>query len=92
MRSQDMTDEEIAWAGHQLYDRHLRPHLEPVQNGRYAVISVENGDYAIADTTTEAGTVMRARYPDQVFYECRIGYDAVSLWPSSPTRDVARTS
>ena len=90
MRSQDMTADEIVRRGQEIYHQKLEPVLDPGEHGRYAVISVENGDFAIADTTTEAGSIMRSRYPDQVFYEVRVGYDIVTKWSSPQVLDVAR--
>jgi hypothetical protein len=85
-----MTGAEIMARGREIYDRNLRQELESHASGRYVVLSVENGDYAVADSTTEAGAVMRSRYPDQVFYETRVGYDAVTLWPAHFFPDAAR--
>lgn len=76
----ELSPEEFARRAQELYDRQLKPLLEPAQNGRYAVINPENGDYAVGDTTTEAGAIMRRRYPEQLFYEVRIGHRYVSQW------------
>jgi hypothetical protein len=70
--------QEFARRAQEFYERQLKPVLEPAQNGRYVVINPENGDYAVADTTTEAGAIMRRRYPEQLFYEVRVGHRYVT--------------
>jgi hypothetical protein len=89
MRSYELSDEEIVQRGAELYERSIRALMEPEQNGKFVVINVETGDYAIADTTTEAGRIMRTRYPDQVFYEARIGGEFVTAWSAPHALDVA---
>ena len=85
MRSRDMTDDEIVRRGQDIYDRKLKPMLEPAENGRYVVISVESDDYVVADTPTEAGAVMRHRHPDEVFYEARVGFPFATSWVNGVT-------
>lgn len=92
MRSPEMTAEEIVRRGVEIYDTRLKPTLEPAENGRYVCINIENGDFALADTTTEAGAEMRALYPDQVFFEARVGYPVVTYWMTPGSEYVARAS
>jgi hypothetical protein len=79
--SGDPLADEAVRKGLEIYDRKLKPLLEPRETGRYVVVNVDNEDFVVADTSTEAGTIMRARYPDQVFYTARIGYDLISTSP-----------
>jgi hypothetical protein len=74
-----LSDDEIVSRGREIYDRELRPLLEPNQNGRIVLINPRNGDYAVGDDATDVGLVMRARYPGEVFYEARVGEE---YWPS----------
>ena len=90
MQHQPMSDEEIVAAGQRIYEEQLRSKLEPQESGRYVVINPHNGDYTVADTTTEAGRIMRSRYPDEVFYEARVGYDYVSRFVTPRAADAAR--
>lgn len=46
-----------------LYDTQLKPVLEPERNGEYVVLHVDNGDYTVGRSFTEAKRAMRRRYP-----------------------------
>lgn len=90
MQQSVLSDEEIVRRGQRIYNEQLRARLEPGENGRFVVINPRNGDFALADTTTDAGRVMRARYPDEVFYEVRVGHEFVSQFVGPGARDAAR--
>ena len=91
MEHGSLSDGEVIRRGRQAYSERLKPMLEPGEIGRFVVINPRNGDYAIADTTTEAGALMRARYPQEVFYEVRIGYDHVTEWTAPALPDAVGT-
>jgi hypothetical protein len=70
------TPEEIARSGQEIYDRELRPRLEPTQKGRFVVIDVVSHDYEIDDDDLAASDRLLARNPGAVLYGVRIGYVA----------------
>lgn len=55
----------------------LRAQLEKDRWGEYITINVENGDYAVATEHMEAINIMRAKYPDELFFTIRVGYRAM---------------
>ncbi|MFQ5632891.1 MAG: hypothetical protein ACE5I1_29330 [bacterium] len=55
----------------------LREQLEKDHWGEFITINVENGDYAVAAEHEQALEIMRAKYPDILFFTIRIGYRAV---------------
>lgn len=73
LRSQDLTDDEIARLGAAIYAR-IKQRLEPEETGRFVAIAIENGDYRVADTSFEADEALRQTHPDAVFYYARIGF------------------
>jgi len=72
LRSQDLTDDEIARLGAAIYAR-IKQRLEP-EAGRFVAIAIENGDYRVADTSFEADEALRQTHPNAVFYYARIGF------------------
>jgi hypothetical protein len=80
MRSQDMTDEEIARRGQEIYDSQLRAMLEPGLNGSEIAICVEDGDYEVSDTMPDADARLRQRHPDAVFFYGRVGGEHAVYW------------
>jgi hypothetical protein len=84
MRSQDMSDEEIARRGLQIYEQRLKPTLEQTHTGEQVAISVEDGDYEVAPTGAEADARLRSRHPDAVFALLEVGKPLLD-WPWSRT-------
>ena len=39
--------EEFARRGDEIYDRDIRPHIEPGDEGKYVVIDIETGEYEV---------------------------------------------
>lgn len=64
--------------GEELYERAIRPLVEPKHNGKVLVIDVESGDYEFeGDDGWEGVAKMRARHPGHLFYFKRVGFPAV---------------
>ena len=80
MRSQDMSDEEILRLGLEIYERKLKPLLEPHRNGAQAAICVDGEDYEVADDIFQADARLRERHPDAVFLHVQVG-KPVMEWP-----------
>jgi hypothetical protein len=69
--------EEIARRGDEIYERDLRPRLEPEHLGKIVAIDVDTGDHAIAETALEASRALRTRQPDADVWLVRIGHRAL---------------
>ena len=66
--------EETARLGEEIYERDIRPHVEPDRVGEFAAIDVDSGDYALADTTRAAADILREKRPDAHIWMVRVGY------------------
>lgn len=65
--------EQIVPRGREIYEHHVRPGLEPEDEGAFVVIDVESGDYAIAVDEEEAFARVEARHQGGVFFFSRVG-------------------
>ena len=70
--------EETARLGRDIYERKIRRQVEADHHGDIVAIDVESGDWAIADSVTDARERLRAMRPHavNVLFE-RVGYQAV---------------
>ena len=41
------SNDEIVERGQELYDRQIRPHVEPQQNGKFLALDIETGAYEV---------------------------------------------
>ena len=64
---------EIGEKGREIF-RKISKELEKDYFGKFVAIEVDSGDYFIGDTSIEANTKAREKYPSKVFYLGRIGY------------------
>jgi hypothetical protein len=65
----------VATRGLEIYDRDLRPLLEPAHNGAQIAIHVEDGDYALGESMADAIQELAKRHPDAVFCLLEVGFD-----------------
>jgi len=65
---------DTARRGKAIYEE-LKAALEPEQNGRAIAIHVDTGEYAIADTPSEARRQMHERRPDGMLFSRTIGVE-----------------
>ena len=79
--------EEFARRGDAIYKAEVRPHLKPEDDGRFAAIDIETGEYEVDDEELEAGDRLRARIPDAQTWMVRIGYRAVHRFGGPNRRD-----
>lgn len=56
-----------------LYDKKLRPVLEPEHNQGYVAIEPESGDYFLGKTLSESTRAARKSYPDRLTHVMRVG-------------------
>ncbi len=68
--------QEVARRGRELYGWRIRPEVEPEHEGRFLVLDVESGEYALADEELEAFDRARAKAPEGVLYLIRVGKPA----------------
>ncbi len=76
MRNSDHTAREVVRRGQDIYERDIRPKVEPDFEGKFIVVDVVTGDYVIADSDSEAFDLAEAKHPDGVHYVARIGHRA----------------
>ncbi len=71
-----LSKEEIVERGRELYERDIAPKISEGERGRFLVVDVLTGDYAIAETDIAAANQVKARAPNAVLYYMRIGSPA----------------
>ena len=78
MTAKMMDDAERKAAGKAIYETRIRPLVEPQEKGKYLVLDIATGDYAIHPYRLGQATAdLLARRPDAVVYSVRIGYPTV---------------
>jgi hypothetical protein len=65
--------EEIARRGDEIYEREVIPHLNPSDEGKYALIDIETADYEIDGDEIAASDRLLARHPDAQVWMRQIG-------------------
>jgi hypothetical protein len=80
--------DEIVALGKAIYDRQIRPQVEPDQTGRFLIIDIETGDDEIDEDEFAASRRAHARHPDGAFFGMRVGYrSSGTLGISGPAAD-----
>jgi hypothetical protein len=69
--------EEVARRGDEIYERDIKPQVEPDHINRIVAIDIDSGDYAVADRVWEAVDLLRARRPDAIVWGVRVGHRAL---------------
>ncbi len=70
------TAQEVARRGKVLYERRICPEAEHEHEGRFLVVDVESGEYALADDELAAFDLAREKTLEGVLYLIRIGRPA----------------
>ena len=74
----DRAEKQIAM-GKEIYETRIRHLVEPQENGKYLVLDITTGDYAIhAFSLGLATEQLLAKQPDAVLHSVRIGHKAVA--------------
>lgn len=68
------TTEEIVRRGEEIYQERIRPLVEPEHHGKFLVVDVETGDYALGPDELTAADRLQERRPDAVIYLLRVGH------------------
>jgi len=65
--------DEVARRGDEIYDREVLPRLSPEDEGKFALIDVETGDYEVDRDEMEASDRLLARHPDAQIWTRQVG-------------------
>ncbi len=76
MHKSDITPEVIAMRGEELYQQEIRNEVETANKGKYLVVDIDTGDYAIADEDLVATDRLLSKRPNATVYGLRIGFPA----------------
>jgi len=68
--------EEFARRGQDIYEREIRPRLQPADQGKFAAIDIESGEYEIDQDDFIATERLLSRVPDAQMWLERIGEPA----------------
>ena len=78
--------EEHARRGDDLYERHVRPHVEAGNLGKIVAIDVDTGAFEVAEDTLTAAQRLLSHHPDAQIWCVRIGHPGVHRFGRSPMR------
>ena len=70
--------EELGW---KIYDEKIKRLVEPQHKGKFLVIDVATGDYAVNSDLILAEDELESRQPEGIVYTIRIGYPVVFKIP-----------
>ena len=80
-----ITAQKVARRGRQLYEERIRSRVEPEHDGRFLVVDVDSGEYALADDELEAFARAREKTPEEgVLFLIRVGHRAAHRIGASP--------
>ena len=66
--------------GKEIYQRNIRPQLGPEHHGKFVIIDVKTGDYAINDNEAAGRSELRRSRPNAFTWTERVGFRGVGLW------------
>ena len=69
--------EEFARRGDAIYEKEVRPQLKAGDEGKFAAIDIESGEFAIDADELKAGNKLRKRIPDAQICIVRVGSRSV---------------
>jgi hypothetical protein len=67
---------EVAKLGKKFYEEHLKPILEPQENGKFVAIEPESENYFLGATAVEALKKGNASFPDKILFLAKVGFPA----------------
>lgn len=68
-----LSPDKVVLQGEEIYNRLLRPRLEPDQNGKIVAIDVDSEDYEIGTDVLDTAHRLRGRRPNAEVYLMRVG-------------------
>ncbi len=69
----DREREDIANRGDEIYESEVRPHLRPEDEGKFALIDIESGDYEVDRDEVAASDRLLARHPGARVWMVQVG-------------------
>jgi hypothetical protein len=69
--------EEFARRGDAMYEKEILPQLKPNDEGKFAAIDIESGEFALDADELKAGRKLRKRIPDAQIWIVRVGSRSV---------------
>jgi hypothetical protein len=69
--------EEFAKRGDAIYEKKVRPHLKPADEGKFVAIDIDTGSYELDRDELKAGNKLLARLPEAQIWMVRVGHRAV---------------
>jgi hypothetical protein len=66
--------EEFARRGDAIYEQDIRPQLKDEDEGKFAAIDIESGEFAIDADELKACQKLRKRIPDAQIWMVRVGF------------------
>jgi hypothetical protein len=79
--------EEFARRGDAIYEKEVRPQLKAGDEGKFAAIDIESGEFAIDADELKAGNKLRKRVADAQIWMVRVGYRFVHRIGSRALRE-----
>jgi hypothetical protein len=76
MATSAYTAEEIVRRGQEIYERQIRPKVEPNHRGKLLVINIETGEYEMDSDALTAAKRAKARFPEAALFTMRVGHPA----------------
>jgi hypothetical protein len=64
---------EFARRGDAIYEKQVRPQLKLADQGKFAAIDIETGDFAVDTDELKAGNKLLKRIPDAQIWMVRVG-------------------
>lgn len=65
--------DEIARRGDEIYEREVLPRLSPDDEGKFALVDIETGDYEVDRDEVAASDRLLARHPDAQVWVRQVG-------------------
>ena len=81
MTTPDIDFEKRRELGWEIYNEKIKHLVEPREKGKFLVIDVMTGDYAVNSDLILAEDELEVRRPNGIVYTIRIGYPAVFKIP-----------
>ena len=69
--------DEIVSRGKALYEQHIRPKVQPGDEGKFLVIDIDTGDYGIDRDHLAASNRAAEKRPGAPLFAMRIGYPTI---------------
>ena len=87
VRQRRYSKEEFARRGDEIYERDVKPLVEPAHNGKIVAIDIETGAWEMDSDEMIAGSRLRQRVPDSQTWVVRVGHRAVHRFGFRPASE-----